>query len=120
MKLDIDGIHNLGNKDLPRYITKKIGGLDKYIPRHARKSARAEVKVKETKIKDKKECMCEVILHLPHETITAKESTMNMFAAVDIVEEKVKSQLRKYKQKHGRNHTSRIKKFIHRFRSGEE
>jgi putative sigma-54 modulation protein len=120
MKLDIDGIHNLGNKDLPRYITKKIGGLDKYIPRHARRSAHAEVKVKEDKIKDKKECTCEVIMHLPHETITAKETTMNMFAAVDIVEEKVKTQLRKYKAKHGRMHTTRIKKFLHRFGSSEE
>lgn len=120
MKLDIDGIHNLGNKDLPRYITKKIGGLDKYVPRHARKSVRAEVRVKEEKIKDKKECTCEVLLMLPQETINAKETTMNMFAAVDIVEEKIKTQLRKYKEKHGRSRTSKIKKFLHRFNSSEE
>ena len=95
MKLEIDGVHKLENRDISRYINKKIGGLDKYLPRHARKSAHAEVKVREEKVKDKKECMCEVVLHLPHETLTAKESTMNMFAAVDIVEEKIKMQAKK-------------------------
>ena len=120
MKVDIDGIHNIGNKDLPRYIHKKIGGLDKYIPRHARKSAYAEVIVKESKIKDKKECMCEVIVHVPGENITAKETTMNMFAAVDIVEEKVKSQLRKYKEKSVGKKRSPIKRILRRFRSSEE
>lgn len=100
MKLDIDGIHNLGNRDITKYINKKIGALEKYIPRHARKSAHAEVKVKEQKVSDKKECMCEVVLHLPNETITAKESTMNMFAAVDIVQEKIKMQVKRYKDKH--------------------
>lgn len=120
MKLDIDGIHNLGNRDLPRYITKKIGGLDKYVPRHARKSVRAEVKVKEVKTKDKKECVCEVIIHLPNENITAKESTMNMFAAVDIVEEKIKVQLKKYKDKHGRSQTNTIKKVLRLFHSSGE
>ena len=120
MKLDINGIHNIDNKDLQKYIVKKIGGLDRYVPRHARRSAHAEVKVKETMIKDKKECMCEVILHLPHENITAKESTMNMFAAVDIVEEKIKSQLRKYKSKHVEKRYSPIKRILQRFRSSED
>jgi ribosomal subunit interface protein len=55
--------------------------------------------VKEHKINGKKECMCEVIVRLPQGTLTAKESTMNMFAAVDIVEEKIKIQAKKYKEK---------------------
>jgi putative sigma-54 modulation protein len=119
MKLDIDGIHNLENKDIQKYVVRKIGGLDKYIPRHARRSAHAEVKLKETKSGDKKECMCEVILHLPHEIITAKESTMNMFAATDIAEEKIKSQLRKYKAKHGGGHRNPIRRILQRFGSSE-
>ncbi len=28
-----------------KYVKKKIGALDRYLPRHARKSARAEVKI---------------------------------------------------------------------------
>jgi putative sigma-54 modulation protein len=112
MKIDIDGIHNIQNRDLPKYINKKIGALDKYIPRHARKSAHAEVKLKEQHVKDKKECLCEVIVHLPNENITAKEATMNMFAAVDIVEEKIKVQLKKYKDKHSHTKGSRLRSAI--------
>jgi putative sigma-54 modulation protein len=120
MRIDIDGIHNIGNKDIPRYVRKKIGGLEKYVPRHARKSAHAEVKLKELKVKDKKECMCEVILHLPSENISAKEATMNMFAAVDIVEEKVKIQLKKYKAKHSDKRHNPFKRILRRIRSSED
>jgi putative sigma-54 modulation protein len=87
-------------EDLQKYVEKKIGHMDRYMPRHARESAHAEVKLKEKMIKAKKECTCEVVLHLPHDTITTKETTMNMYAAVDIVETKLKNQLKKYKEKH--------------------
>ena len=120
MKVDIDGISNIDNKSLKRYIDKKIGGLDKYIPRHARKSAHAEVWVKEMKIKDKKECSCEVVVHLPGENLAAKEATMNMFAAVDIVEEKIKAQLKKYKDKNKNSHYSPIKRMLRRIRPSYE
>ena len=120
MTLEIDGTHNLGNRDLVKYINKKIGGLDKYVPKHARKSAHAEVKIREQKVKDKKECMAEVVLHLPGENIAAKESTMNMFAAIDIVEEKIKIQLKRYKEKNKNSHHSPIKRILRRFHSSED
>lgn len=97
-KLEVAGIHTDASKDIQKYVKKKIAGLDSYMPRHARKSAHAEVKLKESKAKNKKECTCEVVLHVPGETITAKETTVNMYAAIDIVEEKLKSQLRSYKE----------------------
>lgn len=99
-KLEINGVHTVLTDDLKKYITKKIGKLDRYMPRHARESAHAEVFVKERMIKAKKECLCEVVLHLPSSTITTKEATINMFAAVDIVEAKLKNQLKKYKDTH--------------------
>ncbi len=79
-KLEINGVHFTINPKLTAYVTKKIGKLDKYIPRQARQSAHAEVFLKEVKIKAKKENICEVILHLPHETLTTKEATINMYA----------------------------------------
>lgn len=99
-KLEINGVHAVLTEDLKKYITKKIGKLDRYMPRHARESAHAEIYVKEIMIKAKKENVCEVILHLPGSTLTTKEATINMFAAVDIVEAKLKNQLRKYKETH--------------------
>lgn len=99
-KLEINGVHTVLTDDLKKYITKKIGKLDRYMPRHARESAHAEVFVKEIMIKKKKECVCEVVLKLPGSTLAVKESTINMFAAVDIVEAKLRNQLKKYKETH--------------------
>lgn len=99
-KLEIDGVHVKLDEDIKKYTRKKIGKLDQYMGRHARASAHAEVKLIESKIKNRKECTCEVVLHLPRETITVKETTLNMFAAVDIVETKLKNLLKKYKDTH--------------------
>lgn len=100
MKLEINSIHYKVDKKLHDYVIKKIEKLERYMPRHARESAHIEVFLKEAKIKEKKECTCEVVIHLPKETLTTKETTRNMFAAVDIVEAKLKNLLRKYKDLH--------------------
>jgi putative sigma-54 modulation protein len=100
-KLDINAVHLDLDPKLKSYVSKKVGRLDRYIPRHARESAHAEVFLKERKIKGKKECICEVVLQLPQDTITLNEATVNMYAAVDIVEAKLKNQLKKYKDTHG-------------------
>lgn len=100
-KLEISGIHTEVTEDLLKYVTKKIGKLDQYMPAFAREPAHVEVRFKEQKVKKRIECTCEVTLHLPKETITTKETTMNLFAAVDVVEEKLKNRIKKYKQTHG-------------------
>lgn len=102
-QIDITGIHyELGN-DIKKYVNKKIGRLDRFVPRHARKSLKVEVLLEERKTKSDKN-QCEVIMVLPEQRIAAKEATVNMFAAVDIVEQKLKNQLKKYKAQHGGDH----------------
>ena len=81
-----------------KYVTRKIGRLDRYLPRHARKSVRAEVFLKQVNRDHGNKYEAEVILHVPDKILTAKDSTVNMLAAVDIVEAKLVAQLRKYKQ----------------------
>jgi ribosomal subunit interface protein len=105
-KIEINGVHAEITDDIRKYVMKKIGKLDSYMPRAARESAHAEIKLKERKVKDKNNCTCEVILHLPKEVLRTEETTMNMFAAVDIVETKLKNLLKKYKDTHnaGRLH----------------
>lgn len=100
IKLEINGVHTELDAKIKKYVTTKINKIEKYLPRHARESAHAEVFLKERKVKAKKECTCEVVLHLPKETLRIEETTMNMFAAVDIVEAKLKNQLKKYKETH--------------------
>ena len=105
-KIEIAGIHTEVTDDLRKYIIKKISKLDQYMPKNARESAHVEIKLKEQKVKTRVECSCEVTLYLPKATISTKETTVNMFAAIDVVEEKLKNQIKKYKQKHasGRLH----------------
>jgi putative sigma-54 modulation protein len=86
--------------DIKKYIDKKIGRLDRYMSKHARKSVHAEVKLKQEKSKKKDKLTAEVILHMPGGNLTAKEATLNIYAAIDIVESKLKNQLKKYKDKH--------------------
>jgi ribosomal subunit interface protein len=74
--------------------------MDRYIPKRHRESAHLEVRLKEVKNNGRKESVCEVTLHLPHELITITEATVNMYAAVDIVETKLKQQIKKYKDSH--------------------
>ncbi len=99
-KFEIHGVHTVVDDNLRKYIVKKIGHLDKYMTRASRQSAHLEVILKEATFKDKRQSTCEVNLHLPHETINLKESTINMYAAVDIVDAKLRQQLRKYKDLH--------------------
>lgn len=99
-KVEITGVHFKVDLKLHNYVTKKISKLDRYMPKHARESAHAEIFLKEATVKTKKDCTCEVVLHLPKTTMTTKETTMNMYAAIDIVEAKLKNQLKKYKETH--------------------
>jgi putative sigma-54 modulation protein len=99
-KFEIRGVHTNIDDSLRKYVNKKIGGIDKYVSRHNRKSAHGAVYLKEGKAKNNTHSTCEVNIYLPHETINLKESALNMYAAVDIVEAKLKQQLKKYKDLH--------------------
>ena len=99
--VDITGVGTYTADDLTKkYIRKKIGSLDRLVPRHARKSIRAEVKIAEVNRDKGNKYEVEVLVHIPEKTVTAKDSTMNVLAATDIVEAKIANQLRKYKENH--------------------
>lgn len=80
-----------------KYVEKKIGALDRFLPRHAKKSVTADVKIKQIDNPSGNKYEVEVIINVPDKKITAKDSTMNVLAAVDIVEAKLNGQLRRYK-----------------------
>ena len=100
-KLDIAGLQTEITPELRKYVEKKIGKLDRYIAKHAREAAHAEVKLRETKSKDKNRFNCTVVIFNQDGDVEASESTINMFAAIDIVETKLKTQLKKKKELHG-------------------
>ncbi len=95
--IDITGIRYEITEKTRKYVQDKIGKLDKFIPLHARKSVSADVKLREVNKDHGNKYEVEVILQVPGRTITASDTTMNMMAAVDIVEAKLIGQLRRYK-----------------------
>lgn len=100
-KLDITAIHGKLTPKTKKYVNAKIGGLDKYVPKNAKESLHAEVKLKEVKTKDKVKYACEVIMHLPGAQVTTNARGESAEASIDEAEAKLKIQLKKYKEKHG-------------------
>jgi ribosomal subunit interface protein len=115
-RLEISGVHLEVGEDLKKYATKKIGRLSRFIPKASQESVHVEVRLMSTKARDKNDRTCEVIMHLPQENITVKETTINIYAAIDIVETKLHHQLKKYKDLHSspRLHQRLISKLKHR------
>ena len=95
--IDITGIQYEVNAKTQKYVLEKVGKLDRYVPLHARKSMVADVKLRQVNLDHGNKYEAEVILQVPGKNITAKDTTFNMMAAVDIVEAKLVAQLRKYK-----------------------
>lgn len=96
--IEITGIQFDVDEVTRKYVLRKVGRLDRYLPRHARKSVTAEVKLRQANRDHGNKYEAEVILNLPEKVIMAKDYTVNILAALDIVEAKLVAQLRKYKQ----------------------
>lgn len=95
--IDISGIKYDVSAKTHRYVLEKVGKLDRYVPSQVRKSMSADVKLREVNLDYGNKYEAEVIIRVPGKVITAKDTTMNMMAAIDIVEAKLIAQLRKYK-----------------------
>ena len=99
--VEITGVGGYSPDDLTKkYVRRKIGLLDRKLPRHARKSVWAEAKLAQVDREKGNKYEVEVVLHIPDRTIRASDSTMNILAATDIVEAKLTTQLKKYKEEH--------------------
>lgn len=95
-RLEINGVHVDVDEKLRKYVTRKIGKLQRLVPARAKRSAHARVFLSMVA----RQPTCEVIIELPGHTISAKEATVNMFSSIDVVEAKLARQLRKYKITH--------------------
>ena len=94
---EVTGIQFELDDKIKKYIDKKISRLVDYIPRHARPTAFANTKITKVDQKDNNKYECEIILTLPDRTLVARDLAPNAYAAVDIAEVKLKSQIRRYK-----------------------
>ncbi len=111
----ISGVKYTPDEQTKKYVRRKVARLDRFLPRHARKSVSAEVKLKEVNRDHGNKYEAEIILNVPDKTLTAKDSTVNILAAVDIVEMKLVNQLRKYKDLHI-SHVGKTRGVLSRFK----
>lgn len=116
-KISITGIKFEIDDTTRKYVTKKVTRLGRYLPRHARKSAMAEVILQEVNRPHGNKYEAEVVIHVPHKTLTAKDSTVNILAAFDIVEAKLVSQLHRYKME-SIEHLGRRRSLLSKIRRG--
>ncbi len=80
-----------------KYVSKKCEKLIDYIPRQSREAAFASVKLEQIDQKDNNKYESTIVLTLPDKQLIAKDMAPNALAAVDIVEAKLRGQIRKYK-----------------------
>jgi putative sigma-54 modulation protein len=100
IKLHISGRNFELSDKIMVYVNDKIGALDKYLPRQRREASGTVMLELDGSGREDNQFVCEVILKVPGAVIQSKEATLNMYAAVDIVEAKIKAQILKYKEKH--------------------
>lgn len=116
-KVDTVAVNMELNEDIKKYITRKIGSLDRVVPSKVRKQASVKVTMRETGNRLGNKYECEAVMQVPGATIQAKEATLNMFAAVDIVEAKLRNQLNEHKDEYEKKAPGLLRRFRNIFSS---
>ena len=96
------------------YIERKIGRLDKYLPKNMKDIEGRVILELDPSGREDNKFICEDMLEVPGRNLEAREATLNMFAAIDIVEAKLKAQARKLKEKSGVGRLRRSKAVVNR------
>lgn len=100
IKIQLSGRKYDIDPELRKYVIKKLGHLDKYIPRsHPAVGMKVEI-FKDPSGREDNRYKVTALLEVAGPDIVAETATINPHAAVDIVEAKLKDQIRKYKEKH--------------------
>lgn len=88
------------DKELTSYIERKIAKLDRYFPRtHRPVGVQVELHRDEAASPDKR-YVASALIEVQGPDLHAETVTMNPHSAIDILEAKLKDQIRKYKAKH--------------------
>lgn len=85
--------------EIKKYVERKLGGLDKYLPRgHINQGMSVEI-LKDPSGKEDNRYKVMAVLKVQGPDLVAETATINPHSAIDIVEQKLKIQIRKYKEK---------------------
>jgi ribosomal subunit interface protein len=108
LTLNITGLKMQVDENMHKYITRRLGHLDRLLPRNEREAAHGEVRLRETSGEGKNDAYCEMTLHIPGTNLVAKETTLNIYAAIDIVYNELKTQINKYTEREADGRTGRL------------
>lgn len=97
-KIEITGNGYKVEEPFRRYTEKRIGKLDRYLPRGFKKDVMAKIAVSEIGKGKNDKYEITVAMEIPGgKVIAAKDECSNVFAGVDLIETKLTSQIRRYK-----------------------
>lgn len=97
-KIEVSGSGYKVEEPLKKYVKKRIGKLDRYLPRHTKKDVVCKVII--TGIGKGKNDKYEVsaAMEIPGgKVLAARDECSNEFAGVDLIEAKLMGQIRRYK-----------------------
>ena len=97
-KIELSGNDYKIEEPLKKYVEKRIGKLDRYLPRGYKKDVVAKVVVSEIGKNKTEKYEISVAMDIPGgKVIAARDECSNVFAGVDLVEAKLLGQIRRYK-----------------------
>ena len=97
-KIKLSGNNYKISDSFHKYATKRIGKLDRYLPRGNKKDVIAKVIITEVDRAHNNKYEISVTMEIPGgKVITAKDECSNVFAGIDIIEAKLKGQIRRFK-----------------------
>ena len=97
-KIEMSGNDYKIEEPLKKYIEKRIGKLDRYLPRGSKKDVVAKVVVSGIGKNKTEKYEISVAMDIPGgKVIAARDECSNVFAGVDLLEAKLMGQIRRYK-----------------------
>jgi ribosomal subunit interface protein len=100
IKLQTTGRHYELDPKIVAYVERKLGSLDRYLPKGSRSGLFGQIVLEHDPSHTKEgKYICEAKIDVKGEILFAKEATMSIYAAIDICEQKLKHQVLEYKSK---------------------
>jgi len=96
--IEVSGIKYKIEEQVRKYVVKRLGHLDKFLPKRNRKDVVMRVVIKQVNRPHGNKYEISVAVDVPGgKMMTAKDEAGNVFAGVDILEAKLRGQVRKFK-----------------------
>lgn len=97
-QIEITGNNYKVDDQLKKYATKRLGKLDRYLPKGSKKDVLVKVVVRGIDKANTNKYEVSAAMEIPGgKVIAARDETTNVFAGIDIIEAKLMGQIRRYK-----------------------